>query len=306
MSLLVDIRKDLGNFKLSVCFDTDAAVTGLLGLSGSGKSVTLRCIAGIMTPDSGKIILDGVTLFDSEKRICLPPRRRRVGYLFQEYALFPHMTVRQNIQVCTGENARELLEQFHLTDVADKKPDAISGGQRQRTALARILASRPKAILLDEPFSALDESLRRELEPEVHRHLHTFGGRVLWVSHERGEIYRSCDAVCTLSPGVSGRLTTPEQLFRAPVTVAEARLAGFENLIPCPDGFLAVRARDILPHPEGMPCRVLRAVEDVDVFRLLLQPENAGTPLHMTAEKSAWKSTDTLRVKMENARPVQA
>ena len=136
----------------------------LLGASGCGKSVTLKCIAGIMTPDRGHIILDGETLFDSEKHINLSPQKRRVGYLFQQYALFPNMTVLQNIQcgIRPGSRAErrrraeEQLRRFRLEGLEKKYPAQLSGGQQQRTALARILASEPRAILLDEPFSALD------------------------------------------------------------------------------------------------------------------------------------------------------
>ena len=130
-----------------------------------GKSVTLKCIAGILTPDEGHIELDGVTLYDSAARINLPPQRRQVGYLFQQYALFPNMTVRQNIAAAVRDKARrksevaEKLHQFQLEAVADQKPGQLSGGQQQRCALARILVSEPRAILLDEPFSALDSYL---------------------------------------------------------------------------------------------------------------------------------------------------
>ena len=140
----------------------------LLGASGCGKSVTLKCIAGIMTPDRGHIILDGETLFDSEKHINLPPQKRRVGYLFQQYALFPNMTVLQNIRcgIRSGSRAEKRrraekkLRRFRLEGLEKKYPTQLSGGQQQRTALARILASEPRAILLDEPFSALDGFLK--------------------------------------------------------------------------------------------------------------------------------------------------
>ena len=166
MALSVDIRKKLGNFDLNVQFEARQEHLALLGASGCGKSVTLRCIAGILTPDEGKIVLDGVTLFDSAARINLPPQKRQVGYLFQQYALFPNMSVRQNIAAAVREASRrktvtdEKLRQFRLEEVADQKPAQLSGGQQQRTALARILASEPKVILLDEPFSALESYLQ--------------------------------------------------------------------------------------------------------------------------------------------------
>ena len=169
VALSVDIRKQLGDFHLEVQFDAGDETLALLGASGCGKSVTLKCVAGILTPDEGRITLDGVTLFDSAARIDLPPQRRHVGYLFQDYALFPNMTVRQNIAAGAKdrgrrrETAEALIRRFRLEDAADRKPRQLSGGQRQRAALARILASEPRAVLLDEPFSALDSYLQYQL-----------------------------------------------------------------------------------------------------------------------------------------------
>ena len=162
MSLCVEIQKRLGDFQLDVQFEAHQEPLALLGASGCGKSVTLRCIAGILTPDTGKIVLDGAVLYDSTAHINLPPQRRNVGYLFQQYALFPNMTVRQNIAAAVRNRGRraaevtEKLRRFRLEEVADRRPAQLSGGQQQRTALARILASEPGMILLDEPFSALD------------------------------------------------------------------------------------------------------------------------------------------------------
>ena len=190
MALSVDIRKALGNFHLAVQFDAGDETLALLGASGCGKSVTLKCIAGILTPDEGHIELDGVTLYDSASRINLPPQRRQVGYLFQQYALFPNMTVRQNIAAAVRDKARrqtevaEKLRQFRLEAVADQKPGQLSGGQQQRCALARILASEPTPILLDEPFSALDFltriSMQEWLLDQWQRHKRT----ILFITHD--------------------------------------------------------------------------------------------------------------------------
>ena len=173
MRLTVDIRKRLGDFQLQAAFTAEAgAPLALLGASGCGKSVTLRCVAGIMRPDEGHIELDGTVLYDSAGHIDLPPQRRSVGYLFQQYALFPNMTAAQNILcvIRTGsrtekkETLAALLRTFRLEGLEKKLPAQLSGGQQQRVALARILASEPQAILLDEPFSALDSYLKWELE----------------------------------------------------------------------------------------------------------------------------------------------
>ena len=173
MALTVQIQKRYGDFRLDVDFTAeDGQALALLGASGCGKSATLKCVAGIDRPDRGRIELDGQVLFDSEADIDLPPQRRRVGLLFQSYALFPNMTVERNIAVCLGRLDRrerrrrtaELLALLRLEEQAALHPRQLSGGQRQRAALARVLAAEPRALLLDEPFSALDSFLRQQLE----------------------------------------------------------------------------------------------------------------------------------------------
>ncbi len=219
----------------------------LLGASGCGKSVTLRCIAGIMTPDSGRIVLDGETLFDSEKHIDLTPQQLRVGYLFQQYALFPNMTVAQNIQcgIRTGSRAEKQtqaaaqIRRFRLEGLEKKYPVQLSGGQQQRVALARILASEPRVILLDEPFSALDTFLKWNLELELADLLADFPGPILWVSHDLGECYRNCKTVCVMENGRSGAVTDMQALVLHPATQDVARLAGCRNFLPahrCAEG----------------------------------------------------------------------
>ena len=239
MSLVVDIEKKLGSFTLRSRFETGSGTMALLGASGCGKSVTLKCIAGIMTPDKGRIVLDGETLFDSEKHIDLTPQQRRVGYLFQQYALFPNMTVAQNIQcgIRAGtrtekqQRAAEQLRRFRLEGLEKKYPAQLSGGQQQRVALARILASEPRAILLDEPFSALDSFLKWNLELELSDLLADFGGPILWVSHDLGECYRNCRTVCVMENGISSPVTDMEALVRHPATRSAARLAGCRSFL---------------------------------------------------------------------------
>ena len=175
MSLYVDIEKRLGAFRLQSKFEVADETLALLGASGCGKSMTLKCIAGIVPPDRGRIVLNGRVLFDSEKKIDLTPQQRRVGYLFQQYALFPNMTVEQNILCGIRAGSRsekrslaaEKLRMFRLEGLEKKYPAQLSGGQQQRVALARILCSEPQAILLDEPFSALDSYLKWNLELEL-------------------------------------------------------------------------------------------------------------------------------------------
>lgn len=239
MSLDVNIEKDLGGFRLKAAFSVDSGVVALLGASGSGKSMTLKCIAGIETPDRGRIVLDGVTLFDAERRIDLPPQKRQVGYLFQNYALYPHMSVRKNI-LCGLHGVRdarererradEALRMFRLEEVAERKPSEISGGQAQRTAVARILVNRPKLLMLDEPFSALDSHLRLQLQLELKKTLADYGGAVLMVTHSRDEAYHMCDAITIVEDGAFAPVRRTKPLFADPGTFAAARLTGCKNI----------------------------------------------------------------------------
>ena len=324
MGLYVDIRKRLGDFHLEVRFEAENEPLALLGASGCGKSVTLKCIAGILTPDEGRIALDGVTLFDSAANIDLPPQKRQVGYLFQQYALFPNMTVRQNIAAAVRDRkartaaTEEKLRQFQLEMVSDLRPGQISGGQQQRCALARILAAEPRAILLDEPFSALDSYLKDQLELELADTLHHFSGPVLWVSHDRGEVVRNCKRVCVMDRGRSQTVQPVAELMAHTGTEAAARLSGCENFddavpredavvlpewgvtltcgAPVPEDIhrIGIRARSLHPADTGtenaFSCRVVRTVEDMSSLTVLLRPEGAaGTAplLRMEADKGS-------------------
>ena len=238
MSLLVDIEKDLGGFRLDVCFEAHDGVMGILGPSGCGKSMTLRCIAGVEKPDSGKIVLDGVTLFDSEKRINLKPQQRHVGYLFQNYALFPNMTVRQNI-MCGAKREKDrskreelfahYMELMQLQGLEGHYPSQLSGGQQQRVALARILINQPKLLMLDEPFSALDTHLREKLLVEMKAILEGYGGVSLAVTHSRDEAYDLCGTIALMEDGRIHTLKPTKELFADPGTVAGAIMTGCKN-----------------------------------------------------------------------------
>lgn len=239
MALEVDVEKRLGQFHLHVSFSCEKEWLGILGASGSGKSMTLKCIAGIERPDRGRIVLDGRVLFDSEKKICLPPQRRRVGYLFQHYALFPGMTVRQNI-LCGlhGEKDRrirerradEMLDMLQIRDIASQRPETLSGGQAQRAALGRILVNEPDLLLLDEPFSALDTHLRLRLQAELKELLSGYGKGIVMVTHDRDEAFRMCESLAVMERGRMQAVKETKELFADPETRAVAVMTGCKNI----------------------------------------------------------------------------
>ena len=237
--LSVNIRKKLHNFDLDVNLEIQSQETlGLLGASGSGKSMTLKCIAGIEKPDEGYIELDGLVLFDSKKKYFLPPQKRRVGYLFQQYALFPTMTVEQNLlsAVLPGDKKRqrELVAQYidsmKLHGLEGKKPDHLSGGQKQRVALSRILINKPQILLLDEPFSALDEYLKWQLQLELKNVFDEWNGTILMVSHNRDDVFYLCNAVSLMDHGKNEPTQKTTSLIHSPVTLAGAMLIGCQNI----------------------------------------------------------------------------
>ena len=223
MSLLVEIEKQLGNFHLNVRFQAETETLALLGASGCGKSMTLKCIAGIMTPDRGRIVLNGRVLFDSEARIDLPPQQRRVGYLFQNYALFPTMTVEKNILcgIRSGSKAEKAaalsatLHRFRLEGLEKRYPAQLSGGQQQRVAIARALAADPEIIYFDEPTSALDP----ELTGEVLRVLRELADRkttMIIVTHEMHFARDVADRILFMDGGVVVEEGPAKQLIDHP------------------------------------------------------------------------------------------
>ena len=235
MSLKVNIKKRLGNFNLDVAFETERGVFAILGASGCGQSMTLKCIAGIETPDEGRIELNGRVLYDSAKKINLTPQKRRVGYMFQDYALFPNMTVEQNIKAGMGkhpeeEKVRSYINRFRLEGMEKHYPAQLSGGQKQRVAMARMIASEPDILLLDEPFSALDSYLKWELEQEMRDMLAEVQKPVLFVSHNRDEVYRLCSMVSCIDHGKMEVIEKTKEFFHNPKTKTAAVLSGCKNI----------------------------------------------------------------------------
>ena len=324
MSLEVHIEKKLNGFTLRSDFTAGNTATAILGASGCGKSMTLRCIAGIVKPDKGRIVLDGRVLFDSEQHIDLPPQQRGVGLLFQNYALFPNMTVEQNI-LCALKKEKdpaarraacaEALRAMRLEELAKRLPGALSGGQQQRAALARILAAKPRILMLDEPFSALDSYLREEVEGEVGSLLANFAGTALLVTHNRDEAYRLCRDMIVMDGGQVLRTGTTKEVFADPRSIAAARLTGCKNILPCtrvdshsvrlagcesllhlaaevPEGCTAVgiRAHDFAPCAPGaenaLPVELLSASENPFDWNLIFQLPDGTTRLWWKVSKT--------------------
>ncbi len=188
--------KKLHRFSLDVKFSAPAGVTVIFGPSGSGKTTVLQCLAGLTTPDEGLISVGGEVFFNSRRNVNLPPQQRRVGYVFQDLALFPHMTAADNVAFGIRSNGnseartrlvRDILERFHITHLAGHRPNEISGGQRQRVALARALVTNPRLLLLDEPFSALDDELKLAIIADLKQWLAQNSIPVLLVTHDRSE-----------------------------------------------------------------------------------------------------------------------
>ena len=237
MAVSIDIEKDFKGFSLRVKFDSTCATMGILGASGSGKSITLRCIAGIETPDRGRIVVNGRTIFDSDQKINLKPQQRRIGYLFQNYALFPTMTVKENI-ACgyRGKNKQErdkkvqdYITRYHLEGLEDHLPSQLSGGQQQRVALARMMTGEPEMILLDEPFSALDGYLKDVLQRDMQTFLKDYPGDMLLVTHSRDEAFRFCDQLILIKDGKTLTIGNTRQIFEDPGLIEAARLTGCKN-----------------------------------------------------------------------------
>ena len=208
MAMEVKIHKKLGEYELDVHWKSTKKRIGILGASGSGKSLTLKSIAGIEHPDQGHIQIGDHVLYDSDSRICLKPQKRNVGYMFQNYALFPTMTVEQNVgaglvgnKKKKQEQVQKMIRHFRLEGLEKRLPRELSGGQQQRVALARIMAYEPSVILLDEPFSALDVFLKDRLQQEMMELLSDYDGTVILVSHSRDEIYRFSEELLVIDDG---------------------------------------------------------------------------------------------------------
>lgn len=236
--LYINVKKELESFNLEVELEAENGRIGLLGESGSGKSMTLKMIAGIEKPDEGLIILNNRVLFDSKKKINLPARERNVGYLFQNYALFPQMNVMQNIvsgmrkstKAEKQQEAERRIKQLKLEGLETRYPRQLSGGQQQRVAIGRMLVANPEILMFDEPFSALDYHLREHMQEQFLEILEDLDKTSLLVSHDIDEAYRLCHKIAVVNKGKIDAFDTKENIFENPQKLSAALITGCKNI----------------------------------------------------------------------------
>jgi molybdate transport system ATP-binding protein len=236
--LEVELHVELDDFPLDASFSACQELLVVFGPSGAGKTTILRSLAGLVTPNEGRILLNDRMLFDSSQGVNLPPQARRIGYVPQQYGLFPHMTIAENIayglpgdeRSQRAQQLRKWIDLMRLADQADRKPTEVSGGQQQRAALARAMASGPELLLMDEPLAALDEELRTHLREEIRNLSRTFKLPILIVTHDPLEAYSLADHMVVIDRGRLIQDGSREQVFRKPATPALGRLLGMSNI----------------------------------------------------------------------------
>ncbi len=316
MSLKFAARTQLGDFSYDAELAVEHEIVVLFGHSGAGKSLTLQFIAGLMRPAAGQIAIGGAPVFDSATGLDLPPQRRRLGYVVQDLALFPHMTVAENVSFgMAGENREQrlhdLLELMHLGALRERKPRSLSGGEQQRVALARALARDADLLLLDEPFSALDESLRAELRRELIRLRSELALSVVFVTHDLREAHLLADRLAVFDAGRLLQFEAREQVFRQPASRRVAELTGVANILQgrvasargselvidvAQIQLRAIAPRGWQPRPGAAVDLAIRA-ERVNLRRLDAQGMGEPNLLRATIrEEFAYGSTHTLRL----------
>ena len=281
-------------FSLNVEFQTAAGVTVLFGRSGAGKTLTLDAIAGFVRPDQGRIMVDDEILFDAASGVNVPPQGRHCGYVFQNYALFPHMTLRQNLEFAAERRprlerhrrVRELIEQFRLTEVAGRRPHELSGGQKQRCSIARALVGGPKVLLLDEPARGLDASLRIELYELLRQVRAEYKTPIVLVTHDLEECFEVGDEMLVYGDGRLIQTGPPRKVYEAPANVDVARLLGAFNLLN-----VEIRALD----PGGNSSRL--RYQDADLAGPYFPGRLIGDRVWLCVRP------DQLRVAARNGRP---
>lgn len=324
--LRIDIRKKLSSFTLSIALETDGE-TAFIGPSGCGKSVTLKCIAGIMKPDEGIIEYNGRTLFDSSRHIDLPPQERHIGYLFQSYALFPDMTVRQNILAGLrwekDRAARERMAEYaasmlHVAHLLDSKPYQLSGGEAQRTALARMIVSKPDLMLFDEPFSALDIYLKDEIKAQFKDIVESVGKDYIIVTHSMDEAYSLSRSLFIINEGQIIRQGSSNDVFADPVSRKAAEIMGYRNIadavadsaghieIPAWNIRLedaghgttaaAIREDGIMLADDGMNARIAGRMDLPGTVLLQVKPEGGTGTLWMSVPSGTITGREEIRI----------
>jgi molybdate transport system ATP-binding protein len=282
MTLSVAVRQSFGDFALDAAFEAPKGITVLFGRSGSGKTTVVNAVAGLLKPQAGRIAVDGHVLLDTTRRVFLPPHRRRIGYVFQEGRLFPHLTVRQNLtygrwfapKEAPREDVGRVVEMLGIGPLLDRRPGALAGGEKQRVAIGRALLSAPEIILADEPLAALDEARRAEILPYFERLRDEIEVPILYVSHSAAEVARLATTVVALEAGrVTKSGPAAEVLGDPAVTPLGAREAGaiLETRVAAhhEDGLTELAAGTDrlflprLPQPIGAPVRVRIAAHDV-------------------------------------------
>lgn len=329
--LAVDIRKAFDDFVLRVQWESTAPVVALVGPSGSGKTLTLQCLAGLIRPDAGRIVVGERTLFDGSTGVDLPSRRRRLGYVFQGYALFPHLTAEENVafglrgqpRAAAAARTRHVLEWLGLESFRTKRPRELSGGQQQRVALGRALAVDPDLLLLDEPLSALDAALRRQLRDDLARIVREWGKPTVIVTHDLSEAYQLSDHVVVYDGGEVVQSALKADLFWQPASERVARVIGLPNVLrgavvkATPDR-IQLRWRGQLLEAVNSPARAYLPAPDAplaffirpEYVRLIRKDRGLADPTHhmnvmrgTVVEEADLGTTWTLRIRLDEPGP---
>jgi molybdate transport system ATP-binding protein len=318
-----DIRTTVGTFDLVIELEVNREITVLYGHSGAGKSLTLEAIAGLLKPRDGYIELDGRVVFDRAARVNLPPHRRNIGYVVQDYALFPHLTVGQNIAYGVPDlpraQRRDRIDQFarmlDLEGLLDRRPSRISGGQAQRVALARALVRQPQVLLLDEPFAAVDSSIRRTLRRELRRLAQDLNLSVVMVTHDLMEAYNVGDRIAVIDDGHLLQVGPKGEVFHRPTTRRAAELLGVANIFKARvvgnEGDRVVVATDFgcvtsvsEPRPAGEGVYMAIPAEQIFLERPDRSSPRRENQFDVTiVEQAAFGFSHTLTVQIDSALP---
>jgi molybdate transport system ATP-binding protein len=332
--LEVEIVTELGGFRLDVAWSASDGIVTLFGPSGAGKTLTLQCLSGLSRPDRGRIVIDGRVFFDTASGVDLPPQARRVGYVFQGGALFPHLTVAENVRFGLRgrpraerrERTDDVIARLGLRGLEHRYPRELSGGQRQRVALGRALAIDPALLLLDEPLSALDLPVRQALRDELRQTLEAWGTAAVLVTHDFTEAYRLGDHIVVYEGGRVVQSASRSELLWQPASEAVARIIGIRNVLrgtvlkASPDR-IQLRWRGQTLEAVNSPTRSYLPAPDTPIaffirpeyVRLIRKDRGPADPQHhmnvmrgVVVDEEDWGTTWTLRIRLdEGGEPAQ-